>query len=223
VNVFVERLRNVGVVRYHDRHPFHRRMHEGALDRRQLQVWVLNRYYYQSRIPIKDAILLSKCEDRAFRRVWVERILDQDGGGDDQGGLARWLELARGVGLDPDEVASLRGVLPGVRAACDAYVEFVRDRPLLDGVAASLTELFAPALQARRVAAWERHYPWIEPSALGYFRRRVFRAPREAEHALAFVVREAVTPALQDRCVAALAGKCEILWALLDAVDEATA
>jgi pyrroloquinoline-quinone synthase len=213
---FVARLRHEGESRYHDRHRYHVWMHDGRLSRTQLQEWVLNRYYYQTRIPVKDALIVSKSEDPAFRRAWTRRIRDHDGDAPGEGGLALWLRLAEAVGLDREEVASCRGVLPGVRFACDAYVSLVRDGSLVEAVASSLTECFAPDLMSRRVAAWERHYPWVDPEALAYFRGRVPRARRDGEEALAFVVRHATTREHQERCVAALVRKTEILWHLLD-------
>jgi pyrroloquinoline-quinone synthase len=215
---FIERLREEGSQRYHDRHPYHVLMHEGKLTKLQLQAWVLNRYYYQTRIPIKDALILSKSEDPAFRRMWIRRILDHDGTEEEEGGLALWLRLAEGVGLDREEVASLGSVLPGVRFACDAYVELVRERSLVEAVASSLTEFFAPDLMSRRLAAWEKHYHWVDSTVLEYFRSRVPRARRDSAEALDFVMRSAATRELQQRCVAALIKKCEILWGLLDAV-----
>ena len=214
----VQRFREEGSRRYHDHHPYHVLMHEGKLTKLQLQAWVLNRYYYQTRIPIKDALILSKAEDPAFRRMWIRRILDHDGTQEADGGLALWLRLAEGVGLDREEVASLRSVLPGVRFACDAYVELVRERSLVEAVASSLTEFFAPDLMSRRLDAWERHYPWVDSGVLEYFRSRVPRARRDSEEALEFVIRRATTRELQERCVAALVTKCDILWGLLDAV-----
>jgi pyrroloquinoline-quinone synthase len=213
---FVEWLRREGESRYHDRHRYHVLMHDGKLTRLQLQQWVLNRYYYQTRIPIKDAIIVSKSEDPAFRRMWIHRVLDHDGEREGEGGLALWLRLAEGVGLDREEVASCRSVLPGVRFACDGYVELVRERSLLEAVASSLTEFFAPDLMSKRILAWERHYPWVSQEMLGYFRSRVPRARRDSEEALDFVVRHATTYELQERCVAALIRKTEILWHLLD-------
>ncbi len=220
----VARLREEGVRRYHDHHPFHVRMHEGTLGRTDLQTWTLNRYYYQTRIPIKDAIIVSKSEDPAFRRVWIRRIQDHDGQGDDpaSGGLALWLRLVEAVGLDREEVASCRRVLPGVRFACDSYVALCRDSPLVVAVASSLTEMFAPDLMSARIAAWERHYPWVGGEALAYFRARVPRAKRDGEEALAFVVESATTRPLQEACVAALVRKTEILWHLADCVQAAT-
>lgn len=213
---WVEELRAAGAARYHDQHPFHVRMHGGALSRDELQRWVLNRYYYQTRIPIKDALILSKSEDPAFRRMWIHRLHDHD---DLEGGLELWLRLAAGVGLDRDEVRSLGRVEPGVRFACDAYVQLVRERSLVEAVASSLTELFAPDIMSRRVASWEEHYPWIDRNFLAYFRTRVPRAQRDGEEALEFVVARATTPELQRACVAALQTKCEILWTMLDAID----
>jgi pyrroloquinoline-quinone synthase len=213
---FVAWLRREGEPRYHDRHPFHVLMHDGKLTKRQLQQWVLNRYYYQTRIPIKDALILSKSDDPAFRRMWIRRIHDHDGTEAGDGGLALWLRLAEAVELDVEEVASCRSVLPGVRFACDAYVELVRERSLVEAVASSLTEFFAPDLMSQRVQAWERHYPWVRSDRLEYFRRRVPRARRDSHEAMDFVVRHATTHALQTRCVAALIRKTEILWHLLD-------
>lgn len=215
---FVERLRYEGKSRYHDRHRYHALMHEGKLTREQLQQWVLNRYYYQTRVPIKDALILSKSEDPAFRRMWIRRIRDHDGEAEGEGGLALWLRLAEGVGLDREEVATCRSVLPGVRFACDAYVELVRSRSLLEAVASSLTEFFAPDIMSKRVLAWEKHYPWISHEMLAYFRSRVTRARRDSEEAIEFVTRNATSWELQERCVAALIRKTEILWQLLDCV-----
>jgi len=216
------RLRAEGVRRYHDQHPFHQLMHEGKLTRAQIQSWTLNRYYYQTRIPIKDAIIVSKSDDPAFRRLWIHRIHDHDGDDADSGGLALWLRLAESVGLDRDEVASCRRVLPGVRFACDAYVTLCRESPLVVAVASSLTEMFAPDLMSRRIASWERHYPWVGVEALGYFRARVTRARRDGEEGLGFVVANATSRALQDACIGALVRKTEILWHLLDCVHAAT-
>ncbi len=220
-DAFVERLREEGARRYHDNHTFHQRMHRGELSRRELQGWVLNRFYYQTRIPIKDALILSKSEDAAFRRLWIHRIVDHDGPRDGEGGLALWLRLAEGVGLDRAEVMSLARVEPAVRFACDAYVTLVRERSLLEAVASSLTEFFAPDIMSRRIAAWEQHYPWIDQGTLDYFRGRVTRARTDSHEAIDFVVAHAATRAQQEACVAALIRKCEILWAMLDGIAAA--
>jgi len=220
-DAFVERLREEGARRYHDHHPFHVAMHAGSLSREQLQAWTRNRYYYQTRIPIKDALILSKSEDPAFRRAWIRRIHDHDGEQPGEGGLALWLLLAEGVGLDRAEVERCEHVLPGVRFACDAYVALVRARSLLEAVASSLTEFFAPDLMSKRIAAWERHYPWVRPDVLAYFRSRVPRARRDSQEAIEHVVQHATTRAQQEACVAALVRKTEILWHLLDCVSMA--
>jgi pyrroloquinoline-quinone synthase len=199
---------------------------------------VLNRYYYQTRIPIKDALIVAKSEDPAFRRAWIRRIHDHDGSdaqsdaqsdsddgarGRPSGGLALWLTLAEAVGLDRGEVASCRTVLPGVRFACDSYVALVRESPLVVAVASSLTEMFAPDIMSKRIAAWEQHYPWVGAEALAYFRVRVTRARRDGEEGLGFVVAHATSRALQEACVDALVRKTQILWHLLDCVQAATA
>jgi pyrroloquinoline-quinone synthase len=218
---FERRLRRVGEERYHDKHPFNLRMHDGTLTREELQTWVRNRYYYQTRIPVKDGLILAKAHDPAFRREWVQRLLDHDGQEPGEGGLERWLDLAQAVGLERAEVLGLRGVLPGVRAACDDYVEFVESNDLLASVAASLTELFAGDIMRHRLAAFEKHYPWVQSEGLRYFQSRTRQAPRDAAFGLAFVLEHARSPDDQTRCVAALERKCQILWRLLDAVQAA--
>jgi pyrroloquinoline-quinone synthase len=220
-DAFVARLRGEGEKRYHDRHPFHLAMHAGTLSREQIQAWVRNRFYYQTRIPIKDAIILSKSDDPAFRRLWMHRISDHDGKVEGEGGLAQWLRLAHGVGLDVETVKSLREVLPGVRFACDAYVTLVRERPLVEAVASSLTEFFAPDIMARRIVAWETHYPWVEAETLAYFRGRVTRAKADSFEAIDYVLAHATTLEAQERCIDALITKTQILWSLLDAVTTA--
>ena len=218
---FVARLRHEGGTRYHNLHPFHIRMHEGALSKKQVQGWVLNRYYYQTRIPIKDAILISKSEDPAFRRSWIRRIHDHDGEREGEGGLAQWVRLAGGVGIASADLLSLNHVLPAVRFACDAYVSLVRERPLVEAVASSLTEFFSPEIMANRLKAWEQHYPWVDTSMLEYFRNRVVRARVDSQEALDFVLRHATMRDVQERCVRALIDKCQILWSLLDGIDVA--
>lgn len=215
----VERLRSEGARRYHDHHPFHVAMHEGRLTKRQIQAWVENRYYYQTRIPKKDALVLSKADDPAFRRTWIRRIVDHDGAVEGEGGLAMWLRLADGVGLERARVERCADVLPGVRFACDRYMALVDESPLVVAVASSLTEFFSPDIMSKRVLAWEKHYPWVPSELLEYFRSRVPRAARDSREAIDYVTRHATTPELREACVAALIEKCTILWALLDAVS----
>lgn len=216
--VFAARLRAVGETGYHDRHPFHALMHEGRLTRRQLQAWIENRFYYQITIPRKDALILAKSDDPEFRRAWIARIVDHDGTSERDGGIRRWLRLAEAAGLDPDAVRSLRHVLPGVRFAVDAYLQLVATRSLHEAVASSLTELFAPALMAERVAALEARYPWLDPAGLAYFRTRLVEAPRDADFGLQYVLAACTTRTRQDEAAAALQAKCEMLWSLLDAL-----
>jgi pyrroloquinoline-quinone synthase len=214
----VERLRAQGT-RYHDRHPFHRRMDAGELTRDELQRWVANRFYYQRCIPIKDAAILSNCPEIEVRRVWVRRIVDHDGTTAGTGGIESWLRLGEALGVAREELESERRVLPGVRYAVDAYVDFARRHPWIEAVAASLTELFGPDAIRVRLAALEERYPWIDPAGLEYFRSRLAQAPRDAQHALGLVVERCRTPEQQERAVAALAFKTEMLWAQLDAIE----
>ena len=217
------RLRAIGAERYHHRHPFNVRMHEGRLTRDELRTWALNRYYYQTRIPVKDSLIVSKAGDAAFRREWVQRIHDHDGEREGDGGLALWLRLAEAVGCDAAEVERQEHVLPGVRRACDAYVELVQTSDLLTSVAASLTEMFAGDIMAVRIAAFEKHYPWVEAGGLAYFRSRTQQAPRDAAWGLRYVREHATDATSQARAAAALERKCDILWSLLDAVERACA
>lgn len=214
-------LRAMGAARYHDRHPFHRRMVEGALDRGQVQAWALNRFFYQAAIPRKDAAIVARAEDPALRRVWRRRIVDHDGDDTSPGGIERWLRLCEGVGLDRGLVASGRAVLPGVRFAVEAYVRFVQERSLLEAIASSLTELFAPRTIATRVEGMLRHYDFVKPEALAYFQARMTEAPRDAGFALELVRREARTAPQQRAVLGALGFKCDVLWAQLDALHHA--
>ena len=218
---FETALRKVGEERYHHRHPFNLRMHEGKLSREEIRTWVRNRYYYQTRIPIKDGLILSKSTSASFRRHWIQRIHDHDGAKQGEGGLELWLLLAEAVGLDRGDVENLQGVAPGVRRACDDYVRFVNTHDLLESVASSLTELFAGAIMTVRIAAFEKHYPWVETQGLRYFQTRTYQAPRDAECGLAYTIENARSSEDQQRCIAALERKCEILWSLLDAVERA--
>jgi pyrroloquinoline-quinone synthase len=208
---------------YHDRHPFQRRMNEGKLSRWQIQGWAANRFYYQENIPRKDAAIIANCPDRDVRRRWVQRILDHDGAAGSEGGIEAWLCLAEAVGLTREEVRDERHVVPGVRFAVDAYINFARTKPWVEAVASSLTELFAPDLMAERLAAFERYYPWIDPAGLAYFRARLTQAPRDSQHALQVVTQRCRTPDERAAAVAALSFKCDVLWSVLDAVDRAYA
>ena len=210
-------MRKVGEQRYHHQHPFHLLMHQGKLTRVQLQAWALNRYYYQSRIPIKDAIILSRSDDPNFRRAWRKRVLDHDGEDSPEGGIERWVRLAEATGLSRERVISCKEVLPGVRYAVDAYLDLVRSRSLLEAVASSLTELFSRDLISLRMDALRQHYPWLS-SGLDYFVARLDQAPADAKYAFDYVAEHAHTYAEQELAVNALHEKCEILWAQLDAI-----
>jgi coenzyme PQQ biosynthesis protein C len=215
------RLRQIGSERYHNKHPFHKLMNAGKLTKGQLQAWALNRYYYQAIIPIKDAIILSRMQEPALRRIWRQRIVDHDGDDDDKGGLARWIALTDGLSVPRDYVVSTQGILPATRFAVDAYAHFVRDRSLLEAVASSLTEMFSPGTIGERVKGMLANYDYITPQVLAYFDKRLHQAPRDADFALDYVKREAKTPEQQRAALAALEFKCNMLWAQLDALHHA--
>jgi pyrroloquinoline-quinone synthase len=215
---FIARLRAQGT-RYHDQHPFHRRMDAGELTREELQRWATNRFYYQKCIPLKDAAILANCPEVAVRREWIQRIIEHDGTTDGTGGIESWLRLGEALGVSRGELVSEQHVLPAVRYAVDAYVNFARQKPWIEAVASSLTELFGPAAIRVRLAALERHYEWIEPAGLEYFRTRLVKAPRDAQYALDLTVERCRTRAQQDAAVAALRFKTEMLWAQLEAIE----
>ena len=215
---FTARLRAQGA-RYHDQHPFHRRMDAGELTHEELRRWVANRFYYQKSIPLKDAAIMANCDEVEVRREWVRRIIDHDGTADGTGGIESWLRLGEALGVSREELTSERRVLPAVRYAVDAYVTFARTKPWIEAVASSLTELFGPAAIRVRLEALERHYAWIDRAGLEYFRTRLVQAPRDARYALDLTVERCRTRAQQDAAVAALRFKTEVLWAQLDAIE----
>ncbi len=214
-------LRAIGAERYHILHPFHRLLHDGKLNRGQVQAWALNRFYYQSMIPVKDATLLARLPTADLRREWRRRLVDHDGDAPGTGGVARWMKLAEGVGLDHAYVAAGVGILPATRFAVDAYVAFVRERSLVEAVASSLTELFSPTIIAERVSGMLANYPWITRETLAYFTPRLTQAPQDAAFALRYVQEHARSVAEQEAVQAALRFKCDVLWAMLDALHHA--
>ena len=216
---FEAQLRDKGAA-YHIHHPFNVMLNTGKATREQIQGWVANRYYYQIIIPQKDAAVMSNCPDREVRREWIQRILDHDGHGDDAGGIEAWLRLGQAVGLSREEIVDQRHVIPAVRFACDAYLNFCRQRPWQESVCSSLTELFAPAIHRQRLATWPGHYPWIEPEGLQYFRNRTSQAPRDVEQGLQVTLNHFRTRPMQERAVQILRFKLDILWSMNDVMGQ---
>lgn len=212
------RLRAIGTERYHDKHPFHELLHSGRLNKGQVQAWALNRYCYQTAVPRKDAALIARTYDRELRREWIGRIHDHDGFGEEEGGIERWLKLTAGLGLDRDYVVSMEGALPATRFATEAYVRFVAEKSLLEAIASSLTELFAPSIHRNRISGMLENYDFIGEDVMGYFRRRLDQAPKDVAFALDYVKRNARTPESQTAVTDALRFKCNVLWAQLDAL-----
>lgn len=214
-------LREIGAERYHKNHPFHHLLHSGEMTKPQVQAWALNRYYYQSRIPMKDAALMARLSDPELRREWSQRVVDHDGTREGQGGIARWLKLCMALGFAEEDVQAERGILPATRFAVDAYVDFVAKKPLLEAIASSLTELFAPGIIRERVAGMLRAYDFIDAEALSYFDSRLTQAPRDSDFALDYVKRHADTAEKRAAVCGALLFKCDVLWAQLDALHHA--
>ena len=217
---FIATLKKQGE-RYYHKHPFHGDMNAGKLSKKQIQVWVANRFYYQKSIPLKDAAILSNCPEISVRRVWIQRILDHDGTAAGQGGIEDWLKLADAVGLSREAVLDERHLVPGVRFSVDAYVNFARTRPWIEAVAASLTELFAPDLMRERIEAFEQRYDWIDNAKLVYLRNRLVQGPRDASQALDIVAQYCHSREQQERAIAALVFKCDVLYSMLDAIAHA--
>ncbi|MAU98043.1 MAG: pyrroloquinoline quinone biosynthesis protein C [Fulvimarina sp.] len=211
-------LRHIGETRYHSLHPFQTLLQEGRLTRAQVQAWALNRYYYQSNIPVKDSIILARLGTVALRREWRQRILDHDGSETERGGIEKWIALTDGVGLDRAYVESGRGILAGTRFAVDAYVHFVRDRTLLEAIASSLTELFSPNVIGVRTRGMLAHYDFISQETLAYFDKRPVQAKRDSDFALNYCLEHADTREKQEAVMNALRFKCHVLWAQLDAL-----
>ncbi len=218
---FLQQLRVVGGKAYHDKHPFHLAMNAGQLSREAIRTWVANRYYYQRSIPMKDAAIMANCPLREVRRMWIHRIVDHDGTQGAEGGIEAWLRLGEACSMSRSDIESEELVRPGVRFAVDAYVNFAKSQPWPIAVASSLTELFAPDLMAKRLAAFEEHYPWVESWGFDYFRRRLTQARRDSEEGLELTLTYCRTREAQDAAVSALSLKCDILWSVLDAIHAA--
>jgi pyrroloquinoline-quinone synthase len=214
---FEQALRAKGAL-YHTHHPYHVAMYEGRATREQIQGWVANRFYYQVNIPLKDAAILANCPEQAVRRIWIQRLIDHDG---ENSGIAAWLRLGGAVGLEPEQLRSQTLVLPGVRFAVDAYVNFARRATWQEAAGSALTELFAPHIHQSRLDNWPRHYPWIAADGYQYFRERMAGARRDVEHGLAIVLRHCTTYARQQRMLDILQFKLDILWSMLDAMSMA--
>lgn len=215
---FEKQLRAKGAG-YHIHHPFNVAMNSGKLSPDQIRGWVQNRFYYQINIPLKDGAIISNCPDREVRRHWVQRIIDHDGGKDDEGGIGAWIKLGEACGIRRDDIVSLKQVLPAVRFAVDAYVNFARQQPWQEAVCASLTELFAPQIHKDRLANWPEHYPWIAKDGLHYFRSRVSLAQRDVEHGLQITLDYFRTREQQERALEILQFKLDVLWSMLDAMQ----
>ena len=215
---FEQRLRGLGA-RYHIHHPYQVKMNAGELNREQIQGWVVNRFYYQITIPQKDAALMANCPDRDVRRHWIQRMLDHDGRSGEDGGIEAWIRLGEACGLKRDAIVSLQQVLPGVRFAVDAYVNFVRRASWQEAVCSSLTELFAPTIHRERIAQWPAHYPWMDPGGLEYFQKRLGEAHRDVEHGLAITLAEFTSAKQQQRALEIVQFKLDVLWSMLDAMS----
>lgn len=217
---FERKLRDKGRF-YHIHHPFHVAMNSGESSPEQIKGWVANRFYYQTTIPVKDAAILANCKERSVRREWVQRVLDHDGYDEEEGGIEAWLSLAEAVGLTRDEVLSEEHVLPGVRFACDAYINFARQASWQEAACSSLTELFAPEIHKKRLQSWPEHYPWIDEEGYNYFRKRLSEARRDVRHGLNITLDFFDSRDLQNRALKILQFKLDILWSMLDAMQMA--
>ena len=215
---FEAKLRERGAA-YHIHHPFNVMLNTGRASREQVQGWVYNRFYYQIAIPLKDAAIMSNCPDREVRREWITRIIDHDGRQGEEGGIEAWLRLGEAVGLKREAITSLKHVLPGVRFAVDAYINFARSRPWQEAVTSSLTEMFAPEIHQKRLDTWPEHYPWIDKDGYLYFRKRLSEARRDVQFALGFTLDHYRTREQQERALDILQFKLDVLWSMLDSMQ----
>jgi len=218
-DTFVARLRAVGEEGYHHKHPFHQDMHKGKLTQKQVRDWIANRFYYQRNLPLKDAAIISNCPLQEVRRIWIRRILIQDGTSGHEGGIQSWIRMGEAAGLKREELLDERHVVPGVRFAVDAYVNFARSKPWPIAIASSLSELFVPDLMQERIAAFEKHYSWLPKEGLEYFRSRITQAHIDSDDGLKLTIQYCNTRQLQDEAIKALSFKCDVLWAMLDALS----
>lgn len=215
---FEEKLKEKGRL-YHIHHPYQVNMNSGKSNKAQIQGWVANRFYYQTTIPIKDASIMANCSERDVRRQWMQRILDHDGVDGDDGGIEAWLRLGESVGMSRQEILSQEHVLPGVRFACDAYLNFARRASWQEAACSSLTELFAPEIHQKRLNTWPDHYPWIDIEGYQYFRKRLSEARRDVQHGLDITLEHFKTREQQEQALSILQFKLDVLWSMLDAMQ----
>ena len=215
---FIKALTDLGKVRYHSLRPFHKLLHSGKLSFQQVQAWALNRFYYQWSIPRKDLTLMARINDVNLRLEWRSRVIDHEGDIDGSGGIKRYLQLCETLNLDLDYVKSCEGILPGTKFAVDAYVNFVEERSLLEGIASSLTEIYAPAIHKERIAGLSQHYDWADDYALAYFKKRIKQARKDVAFGREWVINNAKTRSDQEAVLKAVQFKTEVLWAQLDAL-----
>ena len=199
--------------RYHIHHPFHILMNSGGCTPQQIQLWVANRFYYQSMIPRKDAAILSNCDDQEVRKEWIKRIIDHD----DLGGIEAWISLGESVGLTREDLTSYRFLLPGVKFAVDAYLHFCKEQKYIDGMASSLTELFAPEIHQKRLDNWPVYYPWINEDGYNYFRKRLHEAKRDVAFTFDYILEKYDNN--HDALINIVNFKLDILWCMLDAIS----
>ena len=214
---FEEALRNKASF-HHTHHPYYRAMYEGHSTPEQIRGWVANHYYYQVNIPVKDAAILANCPDREVRRVWVQRLLDQDGEDSIDGKIEAWLQLAEAVGLSREEVISEQHVLPGVRFAVDAYVNFARNASWQEATGSSLTELFAQRIPQSCVELWSQNYSWIEEGGCELLKECLGESRGDVEHALRITLDYFNTREQQAHMLDILQFKLDVLWAMQDAM-----
>ncbi len=216
---FEQKLRDKGAY-YHIHHPFHKRMNAGLCGKEEIQGWVANRLYYQISIPVKDAAILANCEDRDVRREWIQRIIDHDGriGDNNLGGIEAWVKLGEAVGLKRDELLDETHLLPGVKFAVGAYVNFARRASWEEAACSSLTEMFAPEIHQSRLDTWPTHYQWIDKQGFEYFQMRLSQARRDVEHGLQITLDNFVTRKQQEHALNILQFKIDILWSMADAI-----
>lgn len=199
--------------RYHINHPVDQYIMEGKATKEFIQSWVANRFYYQTIIPMKDATIISKCTDQKVRQEWVKNILDHDL---PNGGIDNWILLAEKVGINKQDLINFKHVLPGVKFACNEYINFVKSADWKLAIASCLTVVYADEIHTARINNWPNHYEWLDKDAYSYFRNRQNEAKHEKDVALNYVLEWFTKAEDQVKVLETIKLKQDILWSILD-------
>ncbi len=203
--------------RYFLNHPFMKLFYAGRLTNEQIRAWIVNRFYYQKQMPLKDSIILANCTDTAARKLWLQRLMKREGVGGYRGDVEGWAMLAEAAGISRKTLENTE-VLPGVRFAVDAYLNFVKTVSWVEGVAASLPELLAVNELPKRIEALRRHYGWIGREGVEFFIERLSYIKEDIELVLELLTTHIRNNIMLKKCFEAARYNCNVHWSMLDAI-----